>query len=102
MDSILTTIAGEQTERAFSATACMTLEHLGSLFTFMAQNIGALAIFDPERKPEEMAIREAIKVGKLVCQRLVEEGAQVGVSPEEMRSQWEALVQEVVRQSEGT
>lgn len=92
----LRNVTGLEGPEAYATTAAMTLEHLGNLFTFLDARLGELAIFDPEARVQEATIREAIKVGSLVCQMMATEGPKHGADPAEMRETWDALVQEAV------
>jgi len=92
-------LAGERTPENFALTTSMALEHLGRLFAFLDARMGELVMFDPEAQVKEAVIREAIKVGSLVCATLVRDGVDCGAEPVVMRELWEALVEEAVRRS---
>lgn len=92
-------LAGEQTPENYALTSAMALEHLGHLFTFLDARMGELVMFDPEAQTKERVIREAIKVGSLVCNLLAKDGESCGTGPEVMRELWEMLVEEAVRRS---
>ena len=56
-------------ERAYGMAAAMAMEHLGHLFSFLDQRIGELVIFDPAAKVQESTIKDALKVGAIVCRQ---------------------------------
>ena len=97
----LRNVTGLEGPEAYATTAAMTLEHLGNLFTFLDARLGELAIFDPSARVQEATIREAIRVGSLVCQMMATEGPKHGADPAEMREIWDALVMEAVRRAPG-
>lgn len=95
----LRNVTGLEGPEAYATTAAMTLEHLGNLFGFLDARLGTLAIFDPAAQVQEATVREAIRVGSLVCRMMVTEGPKHGADPAEMREVWDALVMEAVRRS---
>ncbi len=100
MENVIEALAGEATPPAYAAAAGMALAHLGNLFGFMDARLGELVIFDPEAKVKEATIREAIKVGRLVCERMVQDAPGAGVDPELMRELWDQLVEATIRGTE--
>jgi hypothetical protein len=97
----LRNVTGLEGPEAYATTAAMTLEHLGNLFAFLDQRLGHLVIFDPQAQVQEATVREAIKIGSLVCRLMATEGPKHGADPAVMREVWDALVQEAVRRSAG-
>jgi hypothetical protein len=95
----LRNVTGLEGPEAYATTAAMALEHLGNLFAFLDTRLGELAIFDPEARVQEATVREAIRVGALVCQMMATEGPKHGADPAEMREIWDALVTEAVLRS---
>jgi hypothetical protein len=80
-------------DQAFGLTSAMAFDHLGNLFTFMDAHLGTMAIFDPESKAQERAVREAIRVGAKVCKMMTTDGKEVGFDAAVMREIWPRLVE---------
>lgn len=95
----LENVTGLKGPEAYATTAAMTLEHLGNLFGFLDARLGEMAIFDPTARVQEVTVREAIRVGSLVCQMMTAEGPKHGADPAEMREIWDALVMEAVKRA---
>lgn len=100
MENVIEALAGEATPSSYADAAGMALEHLGNLFGFMDARLGELVMFDPEARVKEATIREAIKVGRLVCERMVADAPGAGVDPQKMRDLWDVLVEATIRGTE--
>lgn len=92
-------ITGEESPENYALAAAMAFEHIGNLFTFLDTRLGEFVMFDPDEKVKENVIREALRIGGLVCRVMVADSKKCACPHGQMRDLWGALVEEAVRRN---